>query len=55
MKSQITEVLKDLGFQNDHGYHILISLLYIGNFSRGFDFRGVCDLPELAKNRHSKK
>ena len=27
---------------------------YIGNFSRGFNFRWVRDLPEIAKNRHSK-
>ena len=30
-------------------------LPYIGNFSRGFYFRWVRDLPEIAKNRHSKK
>ena len=28
---------------------------YIGNFSRGFNFRWVRDLPEIAKNRHSEK
>ena len=30
-------------------------LPYIGNFSRGFNFRWVRDLPEIAKNRHSEK
>ena len=30
-------------------------LPYIGNFSRVFNFRWVCDLPEIAKNRHSEK
>ena len=28
---------------------------YIGNFSRGFNFRWVRKLPEIAKNRHSEK
>ena len=27
---------------------------YIGNFSRGFNFRWVRDLPDIAKNRHSE-
>ena len=30
-------------------------LPYIENFSRGFNFRWVRDLPEIAKNRHSEK
>ena len=30
-------------------------LPYIGNFSRGCNFRWVRDLPEIAKNRHSEK
>ena len=28
---------------------------YIGNFSRGFNFRWVRDLNEIAKNKHSEK
>ena len=36
--------------------HIAYNQLpYIGNFSRGFNFRWVRDLPEIAKNGHSEK
>ena len=31
------------------------NLSYIGNFSRGFNFRWVRDLPEIAKNTHGEK
>ena len=34
---------------------ILENIPYIGNFSRGFNFRYVRYLPEIAKNRHGEK
>ena len=36
-------------------YYQLSEVLYIGNFSRGFNFCWVCNLPESAKNKRSEK
>ena len=42
----------DLNVRRQVGF---FKIPYIRNFSRGFNFRRVCDHPEITKNRHSEK
>ena len=46
--------VQDLSYRQEDFVNVYL-IPYIGNFSRGFNFRRVFDLLEIAKNRHSEK